>query len=95
MSGVSNGNVLQGRTAIITGASQGLGLAIAMQYVSREEKVEVSDEELDKELDTIAARYEDKDAKAQIYAPEYREYTKHILTNRKVITLLKDKIIKK
>ena len=33
MNGVSNGNVLQGRTAIITGASQGLGLAIAMQYV--------------------------------------------------------------
>ena len=34
MNGVSNGNVLQGRTAIITGASQGLGLAIAMQYVA-------------------------------------------------------------
>ena len=34
MNAVSNGNVLQGRTAIITGASQGLGLAIAMQYVA-------------------------------------------------------------
>ena len=34
MNGVSNGNVLQGRIAIITGASQGLGLAIAMQYVA-------------------------------------------------------------
>ena len=34
MNGVSNGNVLQGRTAIITGASQGLGLAIAMQFVA-------------------------------------------------------------
>ena len=34
MNGVSNGNVLQGRTAIITGASQGLGLEIAMQYVA-------------------------------------------------------------
>ena len=34
MKGVSNGNALQGRTAIITGASQGLGLAIAMQYVA-------------------------------------------------------------
>jgi len=34
MNGVSNGNVLQGRTAIITGASQGLGFAIAMQYVA-------------------------------------------------------------
>ena len=33
MNGISNGNVLQGRTAIITGASQGLGLEIAMQYV--------------------------------------------------------------
>ena len=34
MNAVSNGNVLQGRTAIITGASQGLGLEIAMQYVA-------------------------------------------------------------
>ena len=34
MNGVSNGNVLQGRTAIITGASQGLGLEIATQYVA-------------------------------------------------------------
>jgi len=34
MNGVSNGNVLRGRTAIITGASQGLGLEIAMQYVA-------------------------------------------------------------
>ena len=34
MNGVSNENVLQGRIAIITGASQGLGLAIAMQYVA-------------------------------------------------------------
>jgi len=34
MSGISNGNVLRGRTAIITGASQGLGLEIAMQYVA-------------------------------------------------------------
>ncbi len=34
MNAVSNGNVLQGRTAIITGASQGLGLEIATQYVA-------------------------------------------------------------
>ena len=34
MSDFSNGKVLQGRTAIITGASQGLGLEIATQYVA-------------------------------------------------------------
>ena len=34
MNGISNENVLQGRTAIITGASQGLGLEIAMRYVA-------------------------------------------------------------
>ena len=34
MNSISNGNVLQGRAAIITGASQGLGLEIAMQYVA-------------------------------------------------------------
>lgn len=34
MSDFSDGKVLQGRTAIITGASQGLGLEIATQYVA-------------------------------------------------------------
>ena len=34
MSDFSNGKMLQGRTAIITGASQGLGLEIATQYVA-------------------------------------------------------------
>lgn len=34
MSDFLNGKVLQGRTAIITGASQGLGLEIATQYVA-------------------------------------------------------------
>ena len=34
MSDFSNGKVLRGRTAIITGASQGLGLEIATQYVA-------------------------------------------------------------
>jgi trigger factor len=70
-------------------------VAIVMQYIAKKEKIVVSSEELDKELDMIAERYEDKDTKAQIYAPEYREYTEHILSNRKVITFLKEKVIKK
>ena len=39
MKGISNGNELQGRTAIITGASQGLGLEIAMRYVAADASV--------------------------------------------------------
>ena len=34
MKGILNRNELQGRTAIITGARQGLGLEIAMRYVA-------------------------------------------------------------
>ncbi len=69
-------------------------VAIVMQQIAKEEKIEVSPAEIDTEIDIVAGRYEDKEDKKQIYSPEYREYTEHILVNRKVISLLKGKMIK-
>lgn len=69
-------------------------VAIAMREIAKNEKLEVTDEELETELDAAAERYEDPDAKKQIYSPEYRQYFEQIVLNRKVINLVKDTMVK-
>lgn len=69
-------------------------VAIAMREIAKNEKLEVTDEEVDKELDSAAERYEDAEAKKQIYSPEYRQYFEQIVLNRKVINLVKDVMVK-
>lgn len=69
-------------------------VAIAMREIAKRESLSVSDEELDKELDDAAARYEDEEAKKQIYSPEYRQYFEQVVLNRKVIELVKSVMVK-
>jgi len=69
-------------------------IALLLREVAKQEQVKVTDEELDKELDDAASRYEDKEAKQQIYSPEYRAYIEQILQNRKTIELLKAAMVK-
>ncbi len=69
-------------------------VALAMRAVALQEKIEVEESEIDAELDRIAKRYEDKETKARIYAPEYREYIEQILRNRKVIETLRVVMVK-
>lgn len=69
-------------------------VAIILKEIAKQENVSVTNEELDKELDEIASRYEDAEAKKQIYTPDYRQYIEHIATNRKVIDLVKKVVVK-
>lgn len=69
-------------------------VALAIRKVADEEKIEVSDEELNEEIDKIAEHYEEKKTKDQISSPEYRDYTEQILRNRKVIAFLRSIMIK-
>lgn len=69
-------------------------VAIAMREIAKRESLTVTDEELETELDLAAERYEDPDAKKQIYSPEYRQYFEQIVLNRKVINLVKDTMVK-
>jgi len=69
-------------------------IAIILREIAKQENITVSDEELDKELDEVATRYEDKDAKQKVYSPDYRQYFEQIIRNRKVIQLLKEAMIK-
>ncbi len=69
-------------------------VGILLKEVAKRENVSVSADEVDAELDKIAAQYEDEKIKKQVFAPEYRDYVEHQMKNRKTIDLLKDKIVK-
>ncbi|MCX6714271.1 MAG: trigger factor [Candidatus Uhrbacteria bacterium] len=69
-------------------------VAIAMREIARRETLSVTDEELDTELDEVAARHEDPESKKQIYSPEYRQYVEQVVLNRKVIELVKSVMVK-
>ncbi len=67
-------------------------IAIVLRDIFKKEGLRVEEKEIDAELDELAARYEDKEARKQIYSPTYREYVETMLMNRKTIALLKEKI---
>lgn len=70
-------------------------VALVMRAVAKQEEIKVEDAELNHELDHMAEHYKDKkEAKDQIYSPEYRDYLEQILTNRKVIDFLRKTMIK-
>ena len=69
-------------------------IALIMREIAKQEKITVEDKELDEELDKAALRYEDEDAKKQIYSPQYRDYMEQMIRNRKVISMLKEKMVK-
>ena len=69
-------------------------VAIALHAIADKEKVELKDEETDAELDKIAERYEDPEMKKRVYEPSFRDYIERVLVNRKVISLLRQIIVK-
>lgn len=69
-------------------------VAIALREIAREQGIEVTDKELDEELDRVAEGYEDAKTKEQVYSPQYRDYMEQILKNRKVIEHLRKIVIR-
>lgn len=69
-------------------------VGILLKEIASKEDIKVDEKELDAELDKIAEQYEDKEAKKQVFAPVYRDYVGHQMTNRKTIEFLKGKIVK-
>ena len=70
-------------------------VALAMRAVAVAEEIKVEDKELDEELDKVAEQYkENKEAREQVFTPQYRDYMEQMLKNRKVIELLRSVMIK-
>jgi trigger factor len=69
-------------------------VAIMLREIAREQNTQITEKEVDEELDRIAERYEDPKAKEQVFSPQYRDYMEQILKNRRVIEYLRGVIIK-
>src|SRR3989338_10532678 len=69
-------------------------VAIAMREIAKRENLTVNDEELNKELDVVATRYEDEEDKKRIFTPEHRQHFEQVVLNRKVIELVKNVMVK-
>jgi len=69
--------------------------ALIIKEIAKREKIEVSDKEIKEEIDRISKFYaENTEAQENIQSPAYKNYLQNILANRKVISWLKEKIIK-
>lgn len=70
--------------------------AVLVKAFAKEQKVTVSEEDLDKETDEILARVPEKDqeARTRIATPEYRQYIAIQLRNRKTLEWLKKECVK-
>jgi trigger factor len=70
-------------------------VALCIRSVADAENISVDDKEIDEELDRLAEQYKDqKDAREQIYSPQYRDYMEQMMKNRKVIELLRSTMLK-
>ncbi|MBU0649403.1 trigger factor [Patescibacteria group bacterium] len=69
--------------------------ALLIQEIATRENVQVAEKELDEEQDRQAGQFKENDEqRKKIYSPEYRDYLKTVLRNRKAIQLLKENMIK-
>jgi len=70
-------------------------VALVINEVAKKENIKPTEVEVNEELDHLAEHYGDnKEAKARIYSPAYRDYLENVLRNRKVISFLKGEMVK-
>ena len=70
-------------------------VGIILKAVGKKEEVEISNDEAQTEIEKQVEFYgDDEERKKQVRSNEYREYMKYRLRNQKVISLLKEKMVK-
>lgn len=78
-------------------AIQRIQTAVLLREVSKREKIEITEQELDAEIDRILERIkpEDKETRERVISADYRDYVAAQMKNRKTLEFLKEKVIKK
>lgn len=67
--------------------------ALVIKELAYQEKVEVTDEDMVRETEIMKGVYQkDPDIMKKMEQPEYREYLKNVIRNKKTLDLLKEKI---
>ncbi|MBU2565942.1 trigger factor [Patescibacteria group bacterium] len=68
--------------------------AVYIKHIATENKIDVTDAEIDQEIDRLLNIAPDKESKERLASPEYRDYVYAMMRNRKTLEFLKDKGIK-
>ena len=70
-------------------------VAILLEEVAKQEKVEVKDEEVQKEIDTQSEAYPDNEqVKERLQSEQYKQYTKYRIRNKRTIDLIRGHMVK-
>ena len=69
-------------------------IALLIRAVAQKEQIEVEEKELEAEIQTQIDSQENEETKKQLASVVYKDYTASMLRNKKVITLLKEKMVK-
>ena len=65
-------------------------VSLIIREISAIEKIQVTDEEINKELDTISSQVDSEEAKNNVRSDGYRQYVSSIIRNQKTIEKLKE-----
>lgn len=68
--------------------------AVLVRETSKQENIEVTEQEVDAEIDRLISIAPDKETRERIVSPDYREYVQVMMRNRKTLETLKHKGIK-
>lgn len=75
-------------------AEQRVKTALVARQLFIDRGLEVTDDEIEQEIKMLLAQYNDRpEAKQSIESDSYREYLHHVLSNRKLIDLLKSELV--
>jgi trigger factor len=69
-------------------------VALVLRELAEQEEIEVGDGEIEEEIESALKHYNNEQAKEQVSSDAYRNYTAHILRNRKVIDLIRSAMVK-
>jgi len=76
-------------------AARRIKLDLGLEAVGKEEKVEVSEEEIDKKIKDLAAQYGSKDDESLLKNENARAYMKQQIQNEKLMKIITDNVVEK
>lgn len=86
-------SIIDLRKDLIPKAEERIKIALAIHQIAKQEKIEVNQEEIDREVEKFLAFYKDEPSTIEkLKSEDGRNYLKNMLLNRKVINWLKERV---
>ena len=76
-------------------AEKRIKLSLGLEFIAKEEKVEVTDDEIDARIKELAAQYGNKDDDSLLKNENARNYMRQQLSQDKVMKVITDNVVEK